>query len=345
LPGLAHRVTLSAVGGPTEIDIVTKKNGSEKTAMHSLVKNPDSGLWSGGLNFREPGVYTLLAKSVDGAGNRTERRLNTFVVLDSGQVKSESGGAIKDATVAIYYLEPTFKNFVLWDGTTYGQTNPQKTKEDGAYSFYLPPGKYYLQISAPGYNNLKTNIFEIDKNLPITKDFILEKGNSLTFGPITIPLPSFSQTDVTVDFKIGAIPNELQLESTVTGSQFPQFSSVSNSEQFSTTDLFGKPTIITFLNSWSPLTSEQLSILSSLDTTNINSTVIIPQESASKVSLFQKRGRYSLTLLADSDGELVEPLNIHSLPTHLFLDRRGVITNTKVGVLSESELMDNLINE
>jgi len=71
--------------------------------------------------------------------------------------------------------------------------------------------------------------------------------------------------------------------------------------------------------------------------------VIIPQESVSSVAIFRKRGGYSIPIIADPDGTLVDPLGIETVPTHIFVDRKGIIQDVRAGVFNKTELLDTIV--
>jgi hypothetical protein len=70
--------------------------------------------------------------------------------------------------------------------------------------------------------------------------------------------------------------------------------------------------------------------------------VIMPQESSASVSVFAKQGRYQVEMVADPDGKLIEPLHLMNLPTHFFLNRKGVVTHVSTGVLTTQEVQPAL---
>lgn len=372
LAGLEEKITLSAIGGPTGIDILTTRsvilnasegslanasssdklrdssparpdqNDNEGGKVFSLTKNLDNGLWSGMLSFSEPGVYQLIAKSVDGANNKTEKKLNTVVVLGSGIIKDQNGKAINGAKVFLYYYEPGLNQFILWDGKSFSQTNPQKTDSEGKYQLIVPAGKYYLQISASGYNSLKTNIFTVDKTMPISTQFDLSPFQGIQIGPFQIGWPGRYEP-VIVKLPYPTLPEVSQTN--LTGKEIPFFSFKNEGKEVTSNNFKGKATVLTFLSLWSPTTFEQLSILNNLqDSKEINSVAIMSQDTDSRVNIFKKIGGYKTPIAADADGVLIEPLGILNLPTHVFLDRKGIIRKTRVGVLTREELLENLIN-
>lgn len=333
LKGLDQKITLSAVGGPIEIQVSSNKY------QVPLVKNPDNGLWSGELNFDTPGTYQLIANSKDGAKNITERTINTVEVLDTGRVVF-GGKEVGDAQVSVYYLEPSEKQFVLWDAESYGQKNPQKTKGDGSYALFLPGGSYYVEVVAPGFRTFKSDIFTVSKSFPVNSDIVLEKEKPFKFLFFTIPIPDFTLSHGKIslgNFEATPVKNDL------IGKEIPEVELFEDGKSAKTGDFRGKPFVLTFINTWHPASSEQIKILENLSSSDeFETAIIIPQESKSKVGIYKKRGGYTIPIYSDPDGTLVEPLNLQTLPTHVFLDRTGKITDIKTGILSEEELKNNV---
>lgn len=334
--GLDIKITLSAVGGASTIDL------SANSKKYSLVKNPDSGLWSGMLNFLKSGEYILKSKSVDGAGNVTEKDLIMVNVIESGRVVDESERIIEGAVVSVYYFEPSLAKFVLWDGKPFGQDNPQKVNKEGQYKFLLPAGKYYLQVSKFGYKTNKSNIFTLEDNVAISNKLILKKGRSLQIGPILINLFDFISEQNALTFDM---PPGLAQTNKLIGQEMPYFAFKREDQEVNTNSFRGKPALLTFSATWSPKNAEQMYILQKLaNNKQINIVPVMVQESISRVSIFEKIGNYNLKILADPDGEMLGKLGIFNLPTHVFLDRKGIIKRIIPGVLTDDELLQNLVN-
>jgi hypothetical protein len=58
------------------------------------------------------------------------------------------------------------KNGAHWDGTPFGQKNPQVTGADGSYRIIAPAGTYQIRVSGPGINTFTTDPFAIGS--PVT---------------------------------------------------------------------------------------------------------------------------------------------------------------------------------
>ena len=112
----------------------------------------ETGLWFGEIGLGSTGLHQLRTEAEDGAGNKTERKLNPILAVAPGKIKdAETRKLVKKGEVSLYVQDPLSKIWALWDGKTFGQENPQKISEDGTYQYFLPPGIYYLQIRSSGY--------------------------------------------------------------------------------------------------------------------------------------------------------------------------------------------------
>lgn len=332
--GYDQKITASAVGGPIAVDLDVGTN-----QIFSMVKDTDTGLWSGTISVAKPGTYRIMAKAVDGAGNRTKRTLNTVVVLENGRILA-SGKPVNKASVAVYYFEPVSKQFVLWDGNPYGVVNPQKTDNEGKYKLFIPQGKYYLKVSASGYKDLVTNIFTVKQSLPVNSNFELEPLKVFKIGLFAFTLPSFDQTQAEIAPILPPAPEQDQADVySLIGKELPGFTLTSDKDTLQSVTIRGKNTVLTFLSSWSPVTSDQITQLEKLYKVGmIDSIAVFSGESVSKVTIFQKRGLYDLPMWADPDGVLINKFNFSTTPTHLFIDRKGIVKAVKVGLMSGDQL-------
>jgi hypothetical protein len=337
-PGMAQKITLSVIGGPIKIDILS---GDQS---YPLIKNIDNGLWSGILSFFRPGVYKLTAKAIDGAENKTERKLNTIVVLDKGKVVS-GNTPVTSGNVILWYFDNQTQRFVIWDGKSYGQSNPEKLTENGEYGFFAPSGKYYLEVKSSGFKTLRTGIFTLDASTPITAVLSLEKSLEVRLGPLVLALPDFFASQQNISINFPAVPPDTDLIDNIIGNEFPNVDLFVNDRKISAISLRGKPTVFTFLSTWSPYISQQLKFIDGFSgNSQINMIPVVSQESSAFVSVFSKRGGYSFSIYTDPDGLLVKPLNLSFLPTSVFVDRKGEIRKIKVGILTADELLENIVN-
>lgn len=339
MAGIEQRITLSAVGGPTMMDLFVDK------VMYSLPRSVETGLWSGTVNFKKPGLYKMNTKAVDGAGNKTERALNSVLVLKPGRVLGASTGqAVKEGVVTLYYKDTVSKIWTQWDGKPFGQDNPQIIGDSGEYQYFLPPGTYYLQVKATGYKNLTSKIFKLNKTTPVNATFELSETKGIKIGRWTLSWPDLFSTRADVKLNLPNF-NKMDSEDSLIDKEAPIFRLPTTDGSFDLTDSRGKPIVLSFINSWSPASVEQMLVLSGLaNEERFKVVAVAVQETSSKISIFRKRGGYEVPIVIDQDGELVEAYELSSLPTHYFLDRKGVVKKVVKGVLNNNEIVDVFLN-
>lgn len=332
IAGLELKITLSAVGGPTNIDLLIN---DEK---FSLTHSNETGLWSGYITLNSVGLYRLKTEATDGAGNKTERDLNPILAVEPAIVtNSSNGNKLKGGQVTLYIRDSESSVWNVWDGATFGQENPQKITDTGNYQYFLPPGTYYLEIKSSGFQTQLSKIFHLSETTPFNADFELAESNSSNFFGL-LPFFSFSKKlDVTLKkpkYNASDISDGL-IESNSFNFKLPSTSG----KQFDITDLRGNNAVLSFVSTWSPPSVEQVRVLSEIaNDKSIPIAVISTQETLSKVSIFAKKGGYNTDFVVDADGTLVSEFNLNSLPTHFFLERNGKIKKIVTGVLNKDEL-------
>lgn len=316
--GSPVKITLSAIGGPTALEIVT---GAKN---FPLTKNIESGLWSGSIIFDKVGEINLIARGIDGANNETLTLVGKVNVVDTGFVDPNS-------ELSIYVYDPIRSQFVLWNGSTYEISNPQKVSQDGRYRVLLPSGKYYIEVKKLGFKPLRTAIFEISEERYINSKLSLERKKY--FWDI------FS-TQVNLDEEQESVPT-IPAES-ISGKYLPDFSI----DKLNNNSLMGKPSLLSIVSTWMPDTSEQINELQKVQDNLKNSAIYIvaEQETESGLSVFKKLGGYDLNFYADPDGEMYTTFNLFALPTHIFLDRQGMVKTIVSGFLPSDEIVKNLLD-
>lgn len=343
LVGVDQKVTVSAVGGPTSILVTAKKNGNSSTLKtFNLTKSPDTGLWSGIISFQEQGDYTLVADSLDGAGNKTSKVIGLAQALAPARVTNNKN-SLKDAKVTLYYLEPTTNVWTVWDGASYGQLNPQTTNEKGQFNLFVPEGKYYLKVDAEHHRTLISDVFEIKGSMPILSSLKMKEAININIGKFSIHIPPFSNDRMQIDppkLSYALPPTAKKL----INKQAPDFElKDTNGKLVKSSELTGRPTVITFISSWSPPSREQLYALSQLQKNkDINVIPVVIHENSGKINAIVKISGIQLEILTDPDGTMVDKFGIQTLPAHYVLDRRGVVKSVTVGVLSEEKINDAL---
>lgn len=342
LQGVGQTVILSSVGGATSIDLLlVEKDKDDSKHTISMSKKNETGLWYGTINMEKAGLYKMTARAIDGADNKTERELQHINILANGRVLYDNKPVL-EAELRVFVLNPNTNRFVMWNGETYSQNNPQIADQEGKYGLILPSGTYYMEVGLDGYRLLRTEIFSIENHTPINTDFSLEKLTTFKLFGKEFYLPTFKKTLVSVSINQ---PESLFTGevSSLIGSELPFFILSQGASPLYSSDLVGKPTVLSFLTTWSPLVSEQMEVLDGLmENSGVRTVGVFEQETTSKVKLFMSRGGYETSVWADEDGELVDDFSIHTTPTHVLMDSKGKVRDVVVGFLSEEELLEKL---
>lgn len=344
--GVDLKITLSAIGGPTNISISatalnkTKPGLATDTQNFNLTASQDNGLWSGIVGFTHPGLYNLVVNATDGAGSKTSRALNDVYVVAPGHTINKNTGKPIASTVTVYYFNPESQTWVVWDGSAYNQVNPQATSNSGNFSMLLPPGTYYLQAKASGYRTVVGSIFTANKPTALSTNLSLSPLHGLHIGSYYLTLPSLSVQHVNLT---NQTPRSFS-QNSLLGKLAPDFSlSDTNGSTIQTADLLGRPTLISFDSTWSPTTAEQLSALSQLQTNpNFNIIPIALQDNSSLVQAYTAVADLKLNWLVDPDSTTSISYNVQSLPMNYFVDRNGVVKRVVIGVLNKQQIQSEL---
>lgn len=344
LVNLNQKVTLSAIGGPISIVLKAVPQGrTGKPQRFALTKSAETGLWSGIVSFSNPGRYTLLATAVDGAGNTTNRTLNAVSVSSTARTIDKKTGKGLTSQVTLYYQAPDSNSWVVWDGSSYGQQNPQITNKQGDFQLLLPPGKYYLKATAPHYHILVSRIFEAHGSQPLTATLALRPVGGLSVGSLHLYWPSFTVQSIALGGQ--QLPNSQNFgQGSLVGRSMPDFTlTATDGATVHSADLLGKPTVISFGATWSPTTAEQLQALADLQPDPaFNIVPVALQDNLARVEAYNSVAGLNLRWLVDPDSTTVTAYGVQSLPTHYFVDRKGVIKQVIVGVLTKQQLIDQL---
>jgi len=343
MSGVDQKITLSALGGPTKIMLTaTDPKHRSNTQVFNLTKAADTGLWSGVVSFSGSGTYRLAAEAVDGVGVSTTRNLNDFNVMAPARTVDASNNKPVAATVEVYYFQPDSNSWVLWDGASYGQSNPYATGRQGQFGLVLPAGKYYLTARSPGYRKVTSSIFTTTRTEPVSTTLKLTRVRQFRLGPIHIDLvlPSLGDQPIQAGNKraVGAPANSL------IGKSAPEFSlNDTNGNIVNPVQLLGKPTVVTFGTTWSPGMSEQVNILSQLQSnTDLNIIPVAMQQGTAVARAYTTIAGLKLDWLVDPSGALTASYNVQSLPTSYFINREGIIQKVVIGVLGRQQMLNIL---
>ncbi|MDB5185701.1 MAG: hypothetical protein JWL85_224, partial [Candidatus Saccharibacteria bacterium] len=343
LTGIDQKISMSGIGGVTSVTLIAKQKEDPRVQKRFFLSNTaDNDLWSGIVTFDQPGIYDLIAESKDGAGNETNRSLQTIQVLLASHVLSaNTNEQITNATITVYYKDPDTREWVVWDGAAYSQINPQTTNKKGELALMLPSGIYYAKVTAPRKKTIVTDIVHVDKVLPVTTIFKLDQKRELNLKFMHISLFDFSVRNARLNQSSvkHAIKHEL------IGKPFPNFTLPTTKDQSATVLNLGKrPGVVTVMESWSPTTTEQLQILKELQTNQ--ELIVMPvftHESLSKVKSMLAIAGTDISSVADPEGKLIVPLKVAVQPTHYIVDQKGNVKKVLVGVLSKQRLTDEMV--
>ncbi len=338
----------SVKGGPIEVILTTGPNQAQ------LEKIAGTNLWKGiaKLDKRPDQAVEIKFNALDGAGNRTERIMAALQVEEPATVTdSQSGQALDKAQVPVWQYDQPTETWRVWDGPSFGQVNPQLTDPSGEHGFYLPAGKYYLEVKKFGYRANQSTIFNLGEDSLVAVPFQLDPSPGVNlnlpfWGPVLFNFSPFiwpTTTDFTSQSQSSS-PSPHQ--SALTGQLVPEFTlPLNQAANFPSSELKGKKTALVFISPWSPLAEEQSPVLQDLwSKLTAGQAVygVMVQESSSAAAAYMQRGRYNFPLLIDANGQLASLLQVGALPYFVFLDTTGQVTTVYSGVLDKDQLIEIL---
>ena len=94
---------------------------------------------------------------VDPEGYIYERGSNFLGLGKKGEMR------IEGAEVTLYQKDKN--GYLKWKAEDYFQENPIATDKSGEYSFFVPDGEYYLEVSKNSYGNKKSGIFRVEDKI------------------------------------------------------------------------------------------------------------------------------------------------------------------------------------
>ena len=158
-----------------QVIIVTVKNAAyilkynaENDGYETIIKAPDQkGKYQMLIQvIYQDNTFEELNKTilVDPYGYVYEKKFNSWSWKKPWQIFTRYDKQVRSAFVTIY-TQNKVGEWVEWPAHLYNQFNPQSTGEDGSFVFLVPPGQYYLQVVASGYESKKTDIFEVESRV------------------------------------------------------------------------------------------------------------------------------------------------------------------------------------
>ena len=322
--GAALVLSVSIIGGPVSASL-----SLDPDHTFSLSPQPDQNYWQTTIPDPQVGQYDLVLDSTDGAANHTRKSLGSLNVLPRGRILSAAGSIPTSAHLTLFKADPTSNTFSPY------LTPP--TPQD-SYFFLLPTGKYYLQVSSPGFQSSLSEIFDLSVPTFITQDITLTPLSSLNLWARFLALfhpPTFM-----------APPPRPPSPSAESPSPFPEFylTTGSNSPPFTHLALRGSPTLVSVLDPNSSLGPYLLLQLKDLNASHpdLHQVIILPQATIESAEILKSRASLPFPVLADPDNILADSLGYFASPTHYFLNNQAVIIHTHSSYLSAPALSNLL---
>jgi hypothetical protein len=330
---VSFKLLFTSIGGATDIVLNAMPIGSTNKKGDSFRASRQEGtnVWSSEIKFTNSGEYQIQAEALDGANNRTTSLLAKIQIQKNGAVVS-NGKPVEGASVKVFFLENDTRTFSEWHAGAYAQSNPLKTDASGGYSFTLPQGTYYVEVTAPGYNRLVSDVFSFDDTRALNADLVLREKPHIQIGSLRITIPvGFTDTHAIVLKEQSSAISKSKKENAI-GNPIKEFSVVSNGKEITNNYFKGKSTLLVFSNTWLPQTQQAIQALSREK--DYQTALVIPHESDSYIQTYKKRGGYDVTFIADKDGVLLENLGINTMPSVVLIDPRGIVKDLRIGVFS-----------
>jgi hypothetical protein len=101
------------------------------------------------------------------ASDSTEEFVSSYLrVMARGHVTQVIDGEeaeVANATVTLF--ENVGRDWVVWDGSPYGQFNPTQVGSDGTFAWYVPDGSYYVAVQARGFESTRSSVLSITNSI------------------------------------------------------------------------------------------------------------------------------------------------------------------------------------
>lgn len=330
IPSLTHQISLSLVGGPIAADLHIKNKQTSSEKIIPLQKLSTSKLWTADLSFPTSGEYVLSLSARDGAKNILAKEVANVHVVEEGQL---TGGSEKDIfSVSVLIKDQETGQFKPWDAQSYGQINPIILFTKRSFSFFLPAGTYYLEVTSPWYQKEKTTQFTLTAPTPIHPILPVTRRPSISLLGFRFSLPSFESKTLPITFEAQPSPGFTTQDIPISLKNLPK----ATDPALKLPAIPGTKFLLTILNTWAPQTPAALSALENIkkDRPDLPIVILVPHESAAAIELFVRRGGYTLPFVPDPDGQLIQTIPYYSIPTHHLVANSGVIEQTYLGILT-----------
>ncbi|MBT3949191.1 DUF2341 domain-containing protein [Candidatus Parcubacteria bacterium] len=118
--------------------------------------------------------YQLVISINNEDGTRVDLKKNIITVY-KGHIQSK-GHSVAYSRIEIFRQNDDTKEYQKWDASLYGSENPIFTDENGKYAMKLPPGAYYFNIAAPGYENYQSKIYLLSEPTVLNDEVSMERS-------------------------------------------------------------------------------------------------------------------------------------------------------------------------
>jgi len=114
--------------------------------------------------------------------------IDQFFCLINSNLCPKNEKKVKDAVVILFKLNKD-GGWDIWEAENFEQENPQITKQDGNYYYFIPSGKYSLMVAKAGYITYKGKEFTVDISQAVNTKIALAKANVLSFLDLPLIFP------------------------------------------------------------------------------------------------------------------------------------------------------------
>ena len=119
--------------------------------------------------------YELLISMNNKDGSRVDLKKNIKTVF-KGAIKSGNTD-VSYARIEIFRQNKETGKYEAWNAELYGSKNPIFTDEGGKYAMQLPPGAYYLEVAAPGYEVYQSKIYLLLEPMVVNDEINMTRGS------------------------------------------------------------------------------------------------------------------------------------------------------------------------
>jgi hypothetical protein len=160
-----------------EGETIVLEYNAESQAYEALITTPEkSGQYSVNMQVvYTDDTYEELTKTIEAVpyGVVIEKKFGSWF--------SKEIAVIPSAEVSIYN-EVSEDEWKLWQASEYNQYNPQVTSENGNFIFLVPDGKYYIEVTAPGYEQYKSKVIEVTDDIVAPEIELRLEGKRIVWG-------------------------------------------------------------------------------------------------------------------------------------------------------------------